>query len=58
MDKDRIAGSIKQATGPVRQTVGKLIGDHKAESEGRDGAGRGQGSERHRRAQGYWPRPG
>jgi uncharacterized protein YjbJ (UPF0337 family) len=35
MDKDRIAGSIKQAAGAVRQTVGKLLGDHKAESEGR-----------------------
>jgi uncharacterized protein YjbJ (UPF0337 family) len=27
--------SIKQAAGAVRQTIGKLLGDHKTESEGK-----------------------
>jgi uncharacterized protein YjbJ (UPF0337 family) len=35
MDTDRIVGSIKPAAGAVRQTVGKLLGDHKTESEGK-----------------------
>jgi uncharacterized protein YjbJ (UPF0337 family) len=34
MDKNRIAGSIKQATGTVKQVAGKLFGDQKTESEG------------------------
>ncbi|HTR17471.1 MAG TPA: CsbD family protein [Acetobacteraceae bacterium] len=42
MDKDRIAGSIKQAAGTVRQMVGKVLGDHKLESEGRAEKAEGQ----------------
>lgn len=34
MDKDRIAGSFKQAAGSVRQMVGKLLGDRKTEAQG------------------------
>lgn len=34
MDKDRIAGAIKQAAGTAKQLVGKLLGDHKTETEG------------------------
>jgi uncharacterized protein YjbJ (UPF0337 family) len=34
MDKDRIAGSAKQATGAVKETAGKLTGDQKLKSEG------------------------
>jgi uncharacterized protein YjbJ (UPF0337 family) len=35
VDKDRIAGSAKQAAGTVKQAAGKLVGDQKLESEGR-----------------------
>lgn len=35
MDKDRIEGSLKQATGGVKKTVGKATGDTKMEAEGR-----------------------
>jgi uncharacterized protein YjbJ (UPF0337 family) len=35
MDMNRITGFIKQIVGAVRETVGKLLGDHKTESEGR-----------------------
>ncbi len=34
MDKDRIAGSVKQVAGAIKQTIGRLLGDQKAESEG------------------------
>ena len=33
MDKDRVAGSAKQAKGAVKQAVGKVIGDSKLQSE-------------------------
>jgi uncharacterized protein YjbJ (UPF0337 family) len=36
MDKDRIKGSVKQATGAVKETVGKVAGDAKLEVEGRN----------------------
>jgi uncharacterized protein YjbJ (UPF0337 family) len=29
MDKDRIAGSGKQTTGSIKETVGKAVGDAK-----------------------------
>jgi len=34
MDKDRMAGSAKQAVGAVKQGVGKLTGDQKLQAEG------------------------
>jgi uncharacterized protein YjbJ (UPF0337 family) len=34
MDKDRIAGSAKQAGGAVKETAGKVLGDKKMEAEG------------------------
>jgi uncharacterized protein YjbJ (UPF0337 family) len=34
MDKDRIAGSAKQAEGAVKQATGKLTGDSKLKAEG------------------------
>jgi len=35
MDKDRIAGAVKQAKGTIKETVGKAVGDTKLESEGK-----------------------
>jgi uncharacterized protein YjbJ (UPF0337 family) len=35
MDKDRIIGSAKQAKGSVKETVGKVIGDAKLQTEGK-----------------------
>jgi len=35
MDKDRIAGSVKEIKGSVKQAVGKAVGDAKLESDGR-----------------------
>ena len=34
MDKDRIEGSAKQATGAVKEAVGKALGDAKLRAEG------------------------
>jgi uncharacterized protein YjbJ (UPF0337 family) len=34
MDKDRIAGSAKQAQGAVKQAAGKITGDSKLKAEG------------------------
>jgi uncharacterized protein YjbJ (UPF0337 family) len=34
MDKDRIAGSAKQASGAIKETVGKVTGDAKLKAEG------------------------
>ena len=34
MDKDRIAGSAKQAKGAVKEAAGKLTGDSKLKAEG------------------------
>ena len=36
MDKDRIKGSVEQAKGAVKETVGKVAGDAKLEVEGRN----------------------
>jgi uncharacterized protein YjbJ (UPF0337 family) len=35
MDKDRIAGGVKKATGTVKKAVGKATGDRRLEAEGR-----------------------
>ena len=35
MDKDRIAGSIKEVTGAAKETVGKIVGDAKLQSDGK-----------------------
>jgi len=34
MDKDRIAGSAKQAGGAIKETIGKATGDAKLKAEG------------------------
>jgi uncharacterized protein YjbJ (UPF0337 family) len=34
MDKDRIAGSAKQAGGSIKEAAGKALGDKKMEAEG------------------------
>jgi len=34
MNKDRIEGAAKQATGTVKETAGKVLGDAKLESDG------------------------
>lgn len=34
MDKDRIAGSAKQAGGAIKQAVGSVTGDAKLKAEG------------------------
>jgi uncharacterized protein YjbJ (UPF0337 family) len=35
MDKDRIDGSAKQVAGAAKETVGKVIGDAKLQSDGK-----------------------
>ena len=35
MDKNKIAGSIKEVTGAAKETVGKVIGDAKLQSDGK-----------------------
>jgi len=35
MDKDRIKGSAEQAKGALKETVGKVFGDKKLETEGK-----------------------
>lgn len=35
MDKDRIEGTIEQAKGKVKETVGKATGDAKLQGEGK-----------------------
>ncbi len=34
MDKDRVAGAAKQATGSVKEAIGKVTGDTKVQAEG------------------------
>jgi uncharacterized protein YjbJ (UPF0337 family) len=34
MDKDRVAGSAKQAKGSVKEAAGKILGDSKLQAEG------------------------
>jgi uncharacterized protein YjbJ (UPF0337 family) len=35
MNKDRIAGSVKEIKGSVKETIGKAVGDAKLESDGK-----------------------
>jgi uncharacterized protein YjbJ (UPF0337 family) len=35
MDKDRIAGSAKEIKGSIKETIGKVVGDAKLQSEGK-----------------------
>jgi len=42
MDKDRIAGSVKEIKGSVKQAVGKAVGDAKLESDGRADKAKGK----------------
>jgi uncharacterized protein YjbJ (UPF0337 family) len=35
MDKDRIAGAVKEIKGSIKETVGKATGDAKLEVEGK-----------------------
>jgi len=35
MDKDRIEGAAKQVKGTIKETVGKITGDAKTETEGK-----------------------
>ena len=35
MDKNRIAGSIKEVTGAAKEAVGKAVGDAKLQSDGK-----------------------
>lgn len=34
VDKNRVAGSAKQAKGTIKQVIGKAVGDSKLEAEG------------------------
>ncbi|MDG4603608.1 MAG: CsbD family protein [Defluviicoccus sp.] len=35
MDADRVKGSFKQFSGGIKETVGKVLGDKKTETEGK-----------------------
>lgn len=35
MDKDRVAGSAKQAKGAIKEAVGKVTGDAKLKADGK-----------------------
>ena len=35
MDKDRVAGTAKEAKGTIKETAGKVLGDAKLTNEGR-----------------------
>jgi uncharacterized protein YjbJ (UPF0337 family) len=34
MDKDRVKGSVKQAAGAIKETLGKVTGDVKLQADG------------------------
>ncbi len=42
MDKDRIKGSAEQAKGALKETVGKIVGDKKLETDGKTDKAAGQ----------------
>ena len=42
MDKDRIAGSVKQAKGALEQAAGKILGDAKLAAEGQNDKAQGK----------------
>jgi len=61
MDKDRIAGAAKGIKGSVKETIGKLVGDAKLQSDGKAEPSRRDRRSRHtgmpvHRARGYQPR--
>ena len=35
MDKDRIAGSVREVTGGIKEATGKAVGDAKLEADGK-----------------------
>jgi uncharacterized protein YjbJ (UPF0337 family) len=35
MNKDRMAGAVREAKGSVKETIGKAIGDAKMQSDGK-----------------------
>ena len=35
MDKDRVAGAVKEIKGSVKETIGKALGDAKLQSDGK-----------------------
>jgi uncharacterized protein YjbJ (UPF0337 family) len=35
MDKDRIAGAVKELRGSIKETIGKAVGDAKLQSDGK-----------------------
>ena len=51
MDKNKIDGSTKEVTGAAKETVGKIIGDAKLQSDGKTERAVGKNSERRRRRQ-------
>jgi len=42
MDKDRIAGSAKQAKGAIKEVAGKALGDSKLVAEGKSDKAEGK----------------
>ena len=58
MDKNRIAGSIKEIKGAAKEAVGKAIGDAKLQSDGKTDKAVGKISERRRRPERYSSRRG
>jgi len=42
MDKDRIAGSAKEAKGAIKETAGKALGDAKLTAEGKSDKAEGK----------------
>ena len=52
MNKDRIAGAVKEFKGSVKETIGKAVGDAKLAADGKSRQGRRQGPERCRWSQG------
>ena len=48
MDKNRVAGSIKEIKGAAKEAVGKAIGDAKLQSDGKTDKAVGKISERRR----------
>jgi uncharacterized protein YjbJ (UPF0337 family) len=42
MDKDRIAGSAKEAKGAIKETAGKALGDAKLQADGKSDKAEGK----------------
>lgn len=58
MDRQRIEGGLKKATGSIKEQAGKAIGDRHLEREGRAEKAEGHSSERRREGDGRDPRGG